>query len=162
MTGAPPDGAGGAAAPGAGTPPPEGAQALHASCVAVDGRGVLLLGPSGAGKSGLALQLMALGAELVADDRTLVARLGGALFASAPPAGFGLIEARGVGILRVPARPVARLALAVDLGRPETARLPPPRRLPLLGLELPLLQKVESAHFAAAVLHYLRGSGRED
>ena len=41
---------------------------LHASCIAVHGRGVLILGPSGAGKSSLALQLMALGADLVADD----------------------------------------------------------------------------------------------
>ena len=45
---------------------------LHGSCVAVEGRGVLIVGPSGAGKSSLALALMALGAELVADDRTEV------------------------------------------------------------------------------------------
>ena len=37
---------------------------------ASDGRGLLILGPSGAGKSALALQLIALGARLVADDRT--------------------------------------------------------------------------------------------
>ena len=47
---------------------------LHASAVALDGRGALLLGASGAGKSGLALRLMALGARLVADDRVLLRR----------------------------------------------------------------------------------------
>ena len=41
---------------------------LHASFVAINGRGVLILGPSGAGKSALALQLIAFGAKLVAGD----------------------------------------------------------------------------------------------
>ncbi len=142
---------GDARAPGA-----DAARSLHATCVAVEGRGILLLGPSGAGKSGLALQLMAFGAALVADDRTVVARADDALIARAPAAGAGLIEARGLGILRLPALAEARLALAVDLSRVEPLRLPPPRRLPLLGLALPLLQKVESPHFAAALLLYLR------
>ena len=43
---------------------------IHASCVAINGRGILLLGKSGAGKSELALRLMDEGARLVADDRT--------------------------------------------------------------------------------------------
>ncbi|MDX5349528.1 MAG: serine kinase, partial [Paracoccaceae bacterium] len=46
-----------------------GPQIVHATSVAVDGRGLLILGPSGAGKSSLALRLIALGARLVADDR---------------------------------------------------------------------------------------------
>jgi HPr kinase/phosphorylase len=41
---------------------------LHASAVSLDGNGVLICGASGTGKSTLALQLMALGAELIADD----------------------------------------------------------------------------------------------
>jgi HPr kinase/phosphorylase len=86
--------------------------------VAVEGRGVLLVGPSGAGKSALALRLIALGAELVADDRTLVARHGDRLVAAAPASGHGLIEARGVGLLRLPALGAVPLALAVDLGQP--------------------------------------------
>ncbi|MDA3887407.1 MAG: serine kinase, partial [Allgaiera sp.] len=65
---------------------PEGESILHASCVALDGRGVLILGPSGAGKSGLALQLMALGARLVADDRTRLNPRAGRLIARAPSA----------------------------------------------------------------------------
>ena len=43
---------------------------IHASCVALAGKGVLILGDSGAGKSDLALRLMDDGARLVADDRT--------------------------------------------------------------------------------------------
>ncbi|MEO1532556.1 MAG: serine kinase, partial [Pseudomonadota bacterium] len=45
---------------------------LHASAVALGERGLLILGPSGAGKTRLALELVALGAELVADDRVIV------------------------------------------------------------------------------------------
>ena len=43
---------------------------IHAGCVMLGRKGVLLLGPSGAGKSELALRLIDDGARLVADDRT--------------------------------------------------------------------------------------------
>ena len=43
---------------------------VHATCIEVDGMGVLLRGPSGSGKSDLALRLIDGGARLVADDRT--------------------------------------------------------------------------------------------
>ncbi len=45
---------------------------IHASCVAIGNKGVLLLGKSGAGKSDLALRLIDGGAKLVADDRTIL------------------------------------------------------------------------------------------
>ena len=67
---------------------------LHATAVAVDGRAALILGASGAGKSSLALQLMALGAVLVADDRTVVQRDGSHIVADVPDTLRGLIEAR--------------------------------------------------------------------
>jgi HPr kinase/phosphorylase len=69
---------------------------LHASVVAVDGAGVLILGASGAGKSGLALRMIALGALLVSDDQVLLERCGDVLVARAPETLSGLIEARGV------------------------------------------------------------------
>lgn len=137
-----------------GAPGPE-ADTLHASAVAVDGRGVLILGGAGSGKSALALELIARGAALVADDRTHVTRRDGALHGAAPAPIAGLIEARFVGILGpMPAR-AAQLALAVDLDRTETARLPPARTTTLLGLTLPCLRKAEGGHFPAAILLYL-------
>ncbi len=129
---------------------------LHGGCVALSGRGVLILGPSGSGKSSLALQLMALGCDLVSDDRTDIALRDGALEATAPEAIRGRIEARGVGLLIAVPAPSARLVLAVDLAHTESERLPHPRHHSVLGVDLPLLHRIESAHFPAAILQYLR------
>ena len=101
---------------------------LHATAVADPaGRGLLILGPSGAGKSALAWQLLSLGARLVADDRTVVTAGDEGLTLSCPPTIRGLIEARGIGLLRAETVSSAPLVLAVDLGRTETDRLPPRR-----------------------------------
>ena len=125
---------------------------LHASCVAVAGRGVLILGASGAGKSGLALQLMALGAQLVADDRTIVTAEGETLSARAPAPIRGLIEARRVGLLRAPALDRAPVVLAVDMEQAETDRLPPERTARILDRSVPLLRRVDRPYFPAAIL----------
>lgn len=104
---------------------------LHASCVALDGIGVVFLGPSGAGKSDLALRMIDRGFVLVADDRVEI--LNGMAY---PPAALaGLLEVRGLGILRLPHVPGARVALAVELG-PDQPRLPAPRRHAALGVPL--------------------------
>jgi HPr kinase/phosphorylase len=134
----------------------EKAQTLHASCVALGDRAVLILGPAGSGKSTLALMLMAHGAGLVADDRTELRSVSGRLRARAPDSIRGKIEARGMGILAAAPVPEAEVVLAVDLERRETERLPSPRRLTVLGQEIDLLHKVESPAFPAAVLQYLR------
>ncbi|SIO52349.1 Hpr(Ser) kinase/phosphatase [Rhodovulum sp. ES.010] len=131
---------------------------LHASCVAVQGRAVLILGASGAGKSGLALQLMALGGGLVADDRTCLARGADGLVASSPSAIRGRIEARFVGLLAADPVPEAPVALAVDLDRVETERLPPRREARFLDVVVPLLRRVDRAYFPAAILaHVIHG-----
>ncbi|WP_134681640.1 HPr kinase/phosphorylase [Paracoccus ravus] len=136
-------------------------QVLHASCVALDGKGLLILGASGAGKSSLALEMMARGAGLVADDRTIVTARSGQLIADCPSSLRGRIEARGIGILQArPAGPVA-LALAVDLDRAEPERLPPHRKLVLLDLGLPLVLGQGRGHLASALLQYLV-AGRGD
>lgn len=120
--------------------------------------GVLIIGPSGAGKSALALQLIALGASLVADDRTRLTRQDGTVVADVPETIAGLIEARGVGILRLPPAGPTPLALVVDTARTEPERIPPPRSHAVLGLELPCLYRVEGPQFASAILLYLRCS----
>lgn len=128
---------------------------LHATTVAVEGRGLLILGPSGSGKSSLALQLMAVGAVLVADDRTDVAVEDGRLIARAPQALRGRIEARGVGILNAPVSGPVPLALAVDLGRAEDQRLPPFRSHSVAGMSLPLVLGPYRPHLYAALRQLL-------
>ena len=135
----------------------EANEILHASCIAVEGRGLLILGPSGTGKSTLAIRLVALGASLVSDDRTLVTVTAGALAASCPnPALNGLVEARGLGLLRAPFCESTPLALAIDLGQPEPDRLPPRRVVTILGVPLPLVLHPQNDHFPDALMLYLR------
>ena len=55
-----------------------GSTTIHATCVAIRGRAVLITGPSGAGKSDLALRLIDRGAVLVRDDYTVLTRIGDA------------------------------------------------------------------------------------
>lgn len=144
------------------TPPPAGPLILHASCVALDGRGLLILGPSGAGKSALALRLISLGARLVADDRTALTREGAGLVARCPSDAIrGLVEARGVGLLRAPVADAVPLALAVDLGQAERERLPPRRSLTLFDCDLPLVLRPQNDHLPDALFLYLR-EGRQE
>ncbi|HUO94139.1 MAG TPA: hypothetical protein VMU22_14530 [Rhizomicrobium sp.] len=119
---------------------------IHASCVMLSeaarifggapGDGILILGPSGAGKSSVALKLLGLGARLVADDRVELFAREDVLWARAPAALAGLIEARSVGIVTLKHAPEARVALAVELASP-AERLPerldytPPAPLPV-------------------------------
>ncbi len=132
-------------------------ETLYASSIAVAGRAVLIFGPSGSGKSGLALDLISRGGKLVSDDRTRIANEGGHLVAFAPDNIRGKIEARGIGILTGPVAESAPVALAVDLGKSEPNRLPPPRTLKLLGVEIDLLHAAGVPNLAAAILFFLKG-----
>ncbi|MBN66526.1 MAG: hypothetical protein CMM94_03035 [Rickettsiales bacterium] len=109
----------------------------HASCVKWFGNGILLLGESGAGKSEAALRLLHAGAELVADDITLLREKDGKLLASAPTSLQGMLEVRGVGILRYPYVAESAVHVAVALGEEE--RLPAQNARPFGGVTLPVL-----------------------
>lgn len=134
---------------------PQPARLVHASTVCIAGRGLLITGAAGTGKSSLALQLIALGAELVADDGTLLLRDGGTLTARAPGTIRGRIEARGLGILAAPTRAETAVAAAVDLSQTETERLPPRREITFLGVSVPLVLGQRTPYFPAALRHYV-------
>lgn len=106
----------------------------HATCIAYEGAGLLLRGPSGSGKSNLALRLMDRGAALVADDRTALSIDGDTLIGRAPATIQGLLEVRGVGMVRVPFRESTAIDLVVDLvAAPDAERVPEPGECDLLG-----------------------------
>ncbi|MFM9977535.1 MAG: HPr kinase/phosphorylase [Sphingomonadaceae bacterium] len=107
-------------------------ETLHASCVAIDGRAVLIMGPSGAGKSDLALRLIDRGATLVSDDYTIVRRVSGILQAVAPATIVGMIEVRGVGLVAMPYVSDIPVALVVNIGGP-VDRLPDPDKSQILA-----------------------------
>lgn len=136
------------------TPPPPD-HIIHATTISVEGRAALIVGPSGAGKSSLALQLIAMGAHLVADDRTVLERQNDAILARPPDTIAGLIEARGVGLLSIEFDSAVPVALVVDLSRREAERLPEKRSYEVLGIKFPCLLHAPSPHFAASILLYL-------
>lgn len=138
---------------------------VHATCVALRPHGtssgrtwraVLLRGPSGAGKSDLALRLIEAGGRLVADDQTRLARHGRALVATAPATLAGLIEVRGVGIVKLARGQIlarAPLALLVDLVPADRVeRLPELAEETLLDVDLPVLALAPFEASAAAKL----------
>ena len=104
-------------------------QRLHGSCASRNGEAVLVIGPSGSGKSDLVLRLLSHNFELVADDQVDVAHG----MASCPTELAGLLEVRGVGIVRLPYRAAARLVLVVELDGP-FERMPYPYQHPELGV----------------------------
>jgi len=156
---------------------------IHATCVrlgragaafrAPPDAGILLLGKSGAGKSDVALRLIAAGATLVADDQTELFVSRGKLYARAPRRIGGLMEVRGVGVLKLPYAPRVRIALVVELD-PVVARLPahrryrPPAALALPENEAPPIVKIApfeasaAAKILAATAGYAHGLYRDD
>jgi len=113
---------------------------VHATAVAIDGWALVLRGPSGVGKSDLALRLIDGGARLVADDQVELRQTENRVWVRAPAALAGLIEIRGIGILRLSALDEAPLAMAVDL-LPSHAveRLPERRFEGVLGISIPVI-----------------------
>jgi serine kinase of HPr protein (carbohydrate metabolism regulator) len=114
---------------------------VHATTVEIGGLGVLIRGPSGSGKSDLALRLIDAGAGLVADDQTELSVRGSRLAARCPDAIAGLLEVRGVGLVRLPPLAWAPVGLVVDLVEPGTVeRMPEPAIAEYLGLSVPLVR----------------------
>jgi HPr kinase/phosphorylase len=143
------------------------ATTVHASAVLVGARAVLIRGPSGSGKSRLAFELLeaagsrpAQFARLVADDRAHLEAANGRLLVRPAAALAGLIEVRGVGLLRLPHEPIAVVGLVVDLAAADAKRLPDAdRRITEIdGVELPRLAVAAGTAALPGVLALLNSS----
>ena len=100
--------------------------------------------------------MLALGAKLVADDRTIIESHGTELFATVPDPIKGLVEMRGVGLLHVPFVANVAVRQAIDLDQREVARLPQTYAIELLGRQIPLFRRPEGSHLAAALILHLQ------
>lgn len=112
-------------------------QLIHATAIAIGDDCVLIRGASGTGKSDLALRCLMLGAgslwaappKLIADDQVVVRREGPILLARPPATIAGLLEVRGLGLMRLPYQAEARVRLVADLVTADRVeRLPPAER----------------------------------
>jgi len=112
---------------------------VHATCVDINGAGVLITGDSGVGKSDLALRLIEnKGAVLVADDRTDLKEENGTLTAMPPKTIEGLMEVRGVGIIKKEIKPKTSVKLVVEAALNEKIeRYPEPQFFENQGVLLP-------------------------
>lgn len=100
--------------------------------------------------------MMAMGAALVADDRTELFAESGVVIARSPDAIAGLIEARGVGILKADHVETAKVVAVLDLDQTETERLPPNRDTELLGQRVPLYYTSKYPALPAAMVQLLK------
>jgi serine kinase of HPr protein (carbohydrate metabolism regulator) len=140
------------------------AATVHGSAVLVGRRAVLIRGPSGSGKSRLTFELIEMGrtgalvfARLVADDRLLLEASHGRLVARPPAALAGLIEVRGLGLMRLPYETSAVVGLVVDLAAADAERLPESaaRTTEIEGLTLPRLAVASADAALPAVRAYM-------
>jgi HPr kinase/phosphorylase len=134
---------------------------IHASAVLAGAHAILIRGPSGAGKSRLALEFIQAPAvhcggallftRLVADDRVDVAAVHGRLLARPAPVLAGLLEVRGIGIIRLPYEPVAVVSLVVDLDGGERMPDAAATRTCIEGIWLPRLAAAPGNPFPAVL-----------
>jgi len=109
---------------------------LHAS--EMHAGAVFIRGLSGAGKSDLALRLIDAGAQLICDDQVLFEKRNGVIYAESVDTLRGMLEVRGIGLMRFAAAPPSRLALIIDLVRREDVpRLPDDETMEILGIAVP-------------------------
>lgn len=114
--------------------------AYHASCVAIQGRAVLIEGGPGSGKSSLALALIDRGAKLIGDDGILLHSVGDRLLAASHPNIHGLLEVRNLGVLHFPVVEDQPVALAIRLDAQAPRFIETAETLTLAGHDLPLVR----------------------
>ena len=113
---------------------------VHGTAIALEDRGVLLTGPSGSGKSDLALRLIDSGATLISDDQTICERRKNEIFLFPHKKIHGLIEVRGVGLIKVPFIENVKLNMIVQLIDKPPERIPKKEEKKLLNLNIKFIK----------------------
>ncbi|MEO1748883.1 MAG: hypothetical protein AAFR27_09760 [Pseudomonadota bacterium] len=146
---------------------------IHATCIGLDGQGVLITGGSGAGKTqtGLAIYRRAMSAQVycgfISDDQTLLQADGDPpkLTATCPANIYGKLEVFGHGIIEDPSvfieRAVVTLVANLVVSE-EVARMAPDDWQKMHGVDLPQMrlprEKPELA--ATAIIAAICGHAR--
>ena len=112
---------------------------MHATCVDFNGSGVLILGRSGSGKSSLAINLIALGSKLVADDQCELVKKNNSFRIFKPASLPNSIEIRGVGLVSVPMVVETSLDWVVNMDEAEKERMPDLRFTEIDGYKIPTI-----------------------
>ena len=116
---------------------------LHANCLILGNKGVLLKGESASGKSALTLALVERASWsgnygcLVSDDYTELFLKQKKLYGRAPEKLRGGIEIRGAGLYRMAFEPEVAINFVVSLSK-EAKRFPEGEKITYCGIEVPL------------------------
>lgn len=116
---------------------------IHANCLSLGEKGILLIGSSGCGKSALTLSLIERAqwakksSILVSDDYTEIAKKNGKLYAKPPETLEGGIEIRGAGLYTMPFKKDVIIDFVVALGE-DFERFPSGKIINYCNIELPL------------------------
>ena len=113
---------------------------IHASSVDINGKGVVILGNSGAGKSNLAIKLISMGAKLISDDQTHFKLKENKIIISKPKTTPNFIEARGIGLIKVPFVVSAKLFCFVKITNLELNRLPNAKKKYCFGKKIKMME----------------------
>ena len=131
---------------------------VHGTAVSIDGKGLLILGQSGSGKSQLALALITHGAKLISDDQVILINTESEIILSAPKSISGKIEARFVGILKMPVL-IAPLYLVIDLDQKELDRLPKKKFVTYFDKKIPALNANGIKKLEYSLIPLLKNNG---
>lgn len=128
---------------------------VHGSLIAYQGMGILIVGPSGSFKTRLCVEAMMYGAKFIADDQVVLSLNMGMLMGGPRPGFQGVLELRGVGLIKLPDAATQQVVSAVVELTPleQIERLPVAKEMrDFLGVTVPVIRMASPPHSSGGVL----------